>query len=90
MNQLTDLEFLILDEVYFVTSYSTILQNIGSGAEEFRKTLIGLLEKQLVSQMKYNNDLKDFDKLESPDLSALSESSFVATRQGLLIHNSRN
>ena len=90
MNALTELEFLILDEVYFVSSYHTILKNLGCEEEQFRKTLINLLEKAWIAQLKYNEEKKDFEKLDAYEISFLEASSFVATKEGLLIHNSRN
>lgn len=90
MSELSDLEFRILDEVYFVSSYETILENVGVDKDLFQAGLVGLLEKDLITQMKYNQSLKDFEKFEIPDISLITTSCFVATRKGLLIHNSRN
>ena len=90
MSSLSDIEFLVLDEVYFVSSFQTILQNTGYNEEQLRKTLADLLEKGFIAQMKYNEELKDYEKLDQPDLFTISHSSFVATREGLAIHNSRN
>lgn len=90
MNELNDLEFRILDEAYFVSSYQTILQNVGSGEEIFQPALMALLQRGFISQMKYNAAMNDFERLDQPESNTLKESSFVATRQGLLIHNSSN
>ena len=90
MNSLTASEFLVLDELYFVSSYHEILERITMDEPLFRSALTGLLEKGFIVQMKYDDDHNDFEKLEQPDLTSLERSSFVATREGLLIHNSRN
>ncbi|MEO6168290.1 MAG: hypothetical protein ABIO46_11770 [Chitinophagales bacterium] len=90
MSTLTESEFLVLDELYFVTSYQEILQEVRMDENSLRSTLISLLEKGFVVQLKYNESMKDFEKLEKPDLPILQHSSYVASRQGLLIHNSRN
>jgi hypothetical protein len=87
---LSDLEYLILDELYFVSSYQEILEKVGCDGELFKVTLKGLLEKGLVTQMNYNTDLKDFIKPGDADSNELSHSHFVATRQGLIVHNSRD
>lgn len=89
MNALTENEFLILDELYFVTSYQEVLQQLSMDAEVFHKTLISLLEKGFVIQLKYNASIKDFERLEQAEHATLEISSYVASRQGLLIHNSR-
>ena len=86
---LSELEYLILDELYFVSSYQEILNNVGCEGELFKVVITGLLEKGLAVQMTYNTDLKDFIKLDHADRNLLEHSHFVATRQGLIVHNSR-
>lgn len=90
MNSLTESEFLVLDELYFVSSYHDILEHINMDVAIFKTTLMSLLEKGFAVQMKYNVTHNDFEKLERPDQTCLEHSSFVATREGLLIHNSRS
>ena len=90
MSALSDLEFLILDELYFISSYNTVLQNVGYDEEIFRSALISLLEKGWISQMKYDSGRNDFERFDEADSTSISKSYFVATKQGLLIHNSRN
>ena len=86
---LSELEYLILDELYFVSPYQEILERVGCDAELFKATLRGLLEKELALQMHYNPDLKDFIRPDDPGQKELEHSHFVATRQGLILHNSR-
>ncbi|MBK9732407.1 MAG: hypothetical protein IPO83_14220 [Chitinophagaceae bacterium] len=89
MEALTENEFLLLDELYFVTSFGEVLQELAIDKDLFLSTLTGLLAKGFVIQLNYNDVIKDFEKLEKPDLAFLESSSFVASREGLLIHNSR-
>ena len=88
MNELTETEFKLLDELYFITSYHTLLLNSGESEEEARSGLKSLLQKGLVDQCV--RDQKDFQKLEQPDYDSINDSYFVASKKGLLIHNSRS
>jgi len=88
MNSLTDLEYRILDELYFLTSFQTLKENLKEEESEFRRALRNLLEQGLVAQIK--STLGREEKLEVPDFNTLEESYFVASKKGLLIHNTRN
>lgn len=88
MSSLTDLEYRILDELYFVSSFQTLLDNLSEEKSLVFASLHNLLENGLVIQMKYEDGREQ--KLETADLTALEQSYFVASKKGLLIHNSRN
>ena len=88
MNSLTDLEYRILDELYFVSSFQTLLENFDEEKSLVFDSLKNLLENGLVIQMKYEGGRER--KLEATDLTTLEHSHFVASKKGLLIHNSRN
>ena len=51
---------------------------------------MGLLNKGFIMQMQYNDNMKDYLKLEQPDFSSIERSAFVASREGLKVHNSRS
>jgi hypothetical protein len=86
---MTDLQFQILDECYFVSSYQNILDNIDCDESAFKESLANLLGNQLIAQLKFDSSTKDYDRLSIPDLNSLENSFFVATKEGLLRHNSR-
>ena len=88
MNSLNDLEYRILDELYFISSFQTLLDNLNEEKSLVFDSLSNLLEHGLVIQMKYEEGRER--KLETADLTALEQSYFVASKKGLLIHNSRN
>jgi len=90
MNSLTDLEYRILDELYFLSSFQTLSDNLNEDDAALKEKLKTLLERNLVAQMLYEESLKDYRRLDVPDLAVLEESYFVATKDGLLVHNSRN
>ena len=90
MNGLNDTEFRVLDELYFVTTHHELLELTNLDEETLNETLLELATRGLVNQMMYNDALNDFEKLEYPERSSFSRSGFVASRQGLLIHNRRS
>jgi hypothetical protein len=89
MNELTDLEFRIIDELYFVTSFNDLTNELGESSAALIQGLRTLLEKELISQLIFEQEQKDYRKLETPDFGSLEHSYFVASKKGLLIHNSR-
>ena len=90
MSELTDLEFRIIDELYFVTSFNDLLNSLDEDQSKLLNGVKMLLEKELITQLIFDDALKDYRKLDTPDFQALEDSYFVASRQGLLIHNSRS
>ncbi len=88
MNSLTDLEYRILDELYFVSSFQNILDNLREENKPVVDALKNLLMNNLVTQVKMEAGREE--KLEAPDFATLEHSYFVASKKGLLIHNSRN
>lgn len=90
MSGLTDDEFRVLDELYFVISYSELQGMVAMPQALLHATLSGLLDRELIVQMRYLEELKDFEKLVYPDPLTFKQSSFVASRKGLLVHNSRS
>lgn len=90
MNALTDLEYRILDEAYFVVSYSALSELAGLSSDAFNRVLLQLLNKKLIIQLRFEAALSDYRKLDSPEPGELAQSSFVVSRAGLLMHNSRD
>jgi len=86
---MNELEFQIMDEVYFLCSFQQLLQVIGCDEEKLSDSLIELLKKDFIQQLVFDDDEKDYLKLESPDFSRIKAASYVATKKGLLEHNSR-
>ena len=88
MSSLSDLEYRVLDELYFLSSFQTLKENLKEEESEFRRALKSLLEQELVVQIKSTSGREE--KLDVPDFNTLEESYFVASKKGLLIHNTRN
>jgi hypothetical protein len=89
MTDLTDSEYSILDELYFVTSFAALHQALTMNKRELLQGLASLLDRGLVTQLIFDPVVNDFQKLEVPEPATLEQSSFVASKKGLLLHNSR-
>jgi len=88
MNSLTDLEYRVLDELYFVSSFQNLQDNLVEEKSLVINALKNLLENNLVTQVKMEAGKEE--KLDVPDPASIEHSYFVASKKGLLIHNSRN
>lgn len=83
---MTELEFNVLDELYFLQSYSYLSSSLKLSDDDLKKTLIALLNKGWVRC--YTSPI---DELGSETLSVESEYKnyhYLATKAGLLAHNS--
>jgi len=90
MNELSDLEFRIIDELYFVNSFDDLVHSLQEDRTVIEIVLIQLLHKGLIIQLIFEIDSHNYKVLDEPDLHAIRESFFVASKSGLLLHNSRS
>jgi len=87
---MSDLEFSVLDELYFVTSFDSLSESVPATEAELISTLTFLLDKKFIHQLIFDEAKKDYTKLEIYDRDVLKQTSFVASKEGLLLHNSRS
>ena len=59
---MNELEFQIIDEVYFLCSFQQLLQVLGCDEEKLNDSLIELLRKELVQQLVFDEEEKDYLK----------------------------
>tara|TARA_A100000171_G_scaffold52642_1_gene72114 strand:- start:48 stop:302 length:255 start_codon:yes stop_codon:yes gene_type:complete len=84
---MTDKEFDVLDELYFVQPFDAILEETGLAKEELKQVLSGLLNKGWV---KCYGDRQAEMPIASKDLgNDLTSYFYLATKEGLLVHNGR-
>ncbi|MGY2133001.1 hypothetical protein ACW9KT_12290 [Hymenobacter sp. HD11105] len=84
----TDPEFDILDELYFVTSFRDLLQKTGLTTPVLEKGLRSLLEQEYVKSFYPDPDTEQAYEVTS--FGAICRDSFyLATKAGLLAHNTR-
>ncbi|SHL79038.1 MarR family transcriptional regulator [Hymenobacter psychrotolerans] len=85
---MTDPQFDILDELYFVTSFRDLLQKTRLQAPELTQHLRGLLEQGLIRSFWPDPDTEL--AYEESSFGALSQDCFfLASKEGLLQHNTR-
>ena len=85
---MTDPEFDILDELYFVTSFADLRQKTGLSVADLQQHLRVLLERGLVRS--YWPDPDTELAYEESSFGALSQDClFLASKDGLLQHNTR-
>jgi hypothetical protein len=82
---MTDAEFDVLDELYFVTSYKDLQSNAGLTEEDLIGTLKELKAKSWIKVLSGPDDeVRD----EEIDISgSYSEYFYLASKKGLLAHN---
>jgi hypothetical protein len=85
MSELSALEKDVMEEMYFVISFSELEKNVFALHEELIVALQNLLKKEMISQLHFGKN--DFVKLDSPDFSSIEKSNFVASKKGLLKMN---
>jgi len=83
----TDQEFDVLDELYFVTSFQQLLQELEWPADELKSVLETLLEKEWVRC--YLNHSEELLPQEVDFQKSYNTYHYLATKAGLLAHNGR-
>ena len=84
----TDPEFDLLDELYFVTPFRTLLEKTGLPAPELESHLRGLLEQGLIRSFWPDPDTEL--AYETTSFGAIArDASYLASKEGLLQHNTR-
>ena len=85
---MNDTEFDILDELYFVTSFQELKQNLGFAEEQLCQGLKRLAKSGFVKCL-YPDPDSEIEFEESTFAENCRNYFFLATKEGLLQHNSR-
>lgn len=85
---MTDTEFDILDELYFVISFPDLVQKTGQSPAELERNLRSLLEQDLIRSYWPDPDT-ELAYEESSFAAIVRDSFFLASKEGLLQHNTR-
>ncbi|MGD1893697.1 MAG: hypothetical protein ACFB15_24280 [Cyclobacteriaceae bacterium] len=84
---MTDQEFDALDELYFVTSFQQLLQELDWPPDKLKSVLQSLLEKEWIRC--YLNHSEELLPSEVDFESCHQTYHYLATKAGLLAHNGR-
>ena len=88
MSGLSEIEFAVMDEIYFPATFQLIVKNTKGENTLIKSILKNLLEKKFVHQMKYNEQLNDYERCLDSDFENIEKYLYVASKNGLLAHNS--
>lgn len=83
---MTDKEFDLLDELYFLVSYDALQESVNLTDPEIKATLNQLLEKGWVRCFINPNDELDHDEIRYQK--EYKNYYYLASKEGLLAHNS--
>ncbi len=83
-----ELEFEILDSIYFVEPFETIVKEVSEKRlGVIIETLRKLIKKRYVQVLIYNEEKQDFLSTPFFDFDRMDELRFLATKEGLTAHN---
>ena len=83
-----ELEFEILDAIYFVEPFDTILKEVSEKRlGVILEALRQLIKKRYVQVLSYNEAKQDFLSTPFYDFDRIDELRFLATKEGLMAHN---
>ncbi|UZR93421.1 transporter [Chondrinema litorale] len=84
---MSDIEFDVLDELYFVTWFSDLMETTELGEQELKNCLITLIKKGWVKCYKNIDEEELKDNLDFDN--KFCDYAYLATKAGLLAHNSK-
>lgn len=87
-NKMTDKEFDVLDELYFLTSFDDLFKSCNLNQTELKQILISLLDKGWVKCFK-NKD-EEVPEQEIDLENSFQQYNYLATKSGLFAHNSKS
>ena len=86
-NDLNDVQFDILDALYFVEPYERILSEIPHTEPIVRRELLSMIKKGWVQVLRFDEKKGDYLRTHIIDVDNMQEFAFLATKEGLLRHN---
>ncbi|MCH8902532.1 MAG: hypothetical protein IIA45_01270 [Bacteroidetes bacterium] len=84
-----NLSYDIVEGLFFVTSFTELTEDLGESPDVIEEELKNLLNKDMIHQMKFNEQLKDYYQLDTSDYESVRAYHYVASKKGLLKHNER-
>lgn len=87
--ELDDLEFEILNCLYFVEPFDKILEEVSASPAVITDGLKTLIHKKMVVPMKWDEEKQDYSRSFMYDGDNMNAYSYLATKEGLMAHNSR-
>ena len=85
--ELNEVQFRILDAIYFVESLEHILEDVGEPEPVVRDELRTMIDRGWVHVMAFDEAKGDFIRTAIYDTDNMQEYSYLASKDGLLKHN---
>lgn len=86
---LSDIEYDILNAIYFVEPFQNILDECNAPEKIVADVLKQLIAKKLVSPMQFDEEKQEYVRTYFYDSDDMRAYHYLATKEGLMIHNSR-
>lgn len=87
MSDMNEVQWQILDSVYFVESFEHILEEVDSTRPIVADELKIMIDKGWIQVMEFNEEAGDYVKTIFYDTDDMHAYRYLATKQGLLKHN---
>ena len=84
---LNDIQFDILDALYFVEPFEKIKEEVDAPLPVIIDELRTMIDKGWIQVMTYNEEYSDYVRTAIFDTDNLQDYAFLATKDGLLLHN---
>jgi hypothetical protein len=84
---LNDIQFRILDALYFVEPFERLLEEVGGSEAIVSDELKTLISRRLVQVMRFDETRNDYVKSPVMDVDNMRHYAYLATREGLMAHN---
>ncbi|RYD71791.1 MAG: hypothetical protein EOP53_23055 [Sphingobacteriales bacterium] len=89
MREFTDLEYDVLNVLYFVEPFEKILEEVDAPANIIADVLKFLIDQKMVVAMKLDEETDIYVRSFIYDTDNMHAYRYLATKEGLLAHNSR-
>jgi hypothetical protein len=89
MRTLTDVEYDILNALYFVEPFEKILEEVDAPENIVADGLKILIDQKMVAPMKWDEKTKEFIRSFIYDSDNMRAYHYLATKEGLIAHNSK-
>ncbi|MEM6263575.1 MAG: hypothetical protein AAGI38_13770 [Bacteroidota bacterium] len=87
MEELNEVQFQILDSVYFVEPFDNILQEVDHPMPVVRDELRTMIDKGWIQVMEFVEERGDYRRTPIFDTDNMQDYAYLATKEGLLRHN---
>lgn len=84
---MNELQFQILDSLYFVESFANVLEEAGEPVPIVVDELRTLIDKGWIQVMEFDKEQNDYVRTAIYDSDHLENYHFLATKDGLMKHN---